>query len=101
MAADDRTDVLFDPQEKQVFKTQEFEGPLDLLLYQIQKSEINIYDIPIAEITQQFLEYIEPLKYSGLRNLADFYRMAADLLYIKSKLLLPIEVEFDEEFEVP
>ena len=84
MAADDRTDVLFDPQEKQVFKTQEFEGPLDLLLYQIQKSEINIYDIPIAEITQQFLEYIEQHKDSGLRNLADFYRMAADLLYIKS-----------------
>ena len=101
MAADDRTDVLFDPQEKQVFKTQEFEGPLDLLLYQIQKSEINMYDIPIAEITQQFLEYIEQHKDSGLRNLADFYRMAADLLYIKSKMLLPIEVEFDEEYEDP
>ena len=101
MAADDRADVLFEPQEKQVFKTQEFEGPLDLLLYQIQKSEINIYDIPIAEITQQFLEYIEQHKDSGLRNLADFYRMAADLLYIKSKMLLPIEVECDEEYEDP
>ena len=43
---------------KQVFKTEEFEGPLDLLLYQIQKAEINIYNIPICEITEQFIEYI-------------------------------------------
>ncbi len=101
MADDTREDVLFDPEEKQVFKTEEFEGPLDLLLYQIQKSEINIYDIPIAQITQQFLDYINEHKDSGLKNLADFYRMAADLLYIKSKMLLPVEVEFDEEYEDP
>ena len=101
MADDTREDVLFDPEEKQVFKTEEYEGPLDLLLYQIQKSEINIYDIPIAQITQQFLDYINEHKDSGLKNLADFYRMAADLLYIKSKMLLPVEVEFDEEYEDP
>lgn len=101
MAADDSVDLVFDVQEKQVFRTPEFEGPLDLLLYQIQKSEINIYDIPIAEITSQFLQYIEDHKDSGLKNLADFYRMAADLLYIKSRMLLPVDVEFDEEYEDP
>ncbi len=87
--------------EKQVFKTAEFEGPLDLLLYQIQKSEINIYDIPISEITEQFLEYLREHEHSGLKNLADFYKMAADLLYIKSRMLLPVEVEFDGEYEDP
>lgn len=87
-------------QVKQVFKTQEFEGPLDLLLYQIQKAEINIYNIPISEITEQFIEYINTHK-TTLRNLADFYKMAADLLYIKSRMLLPVEVVFDEEYEDP
>lgn len=101
MEEDSRSDVIFDPEEKQVFRAAEFEGPLDLLLYQIQKSEINIYDIPIAEITEQFLQWIEEHKDSGLKNLADFYKMAADLLYIKSRMLLPIEVEFDEEYEDP
>ena len=85
---------------KQVFKTEEFEGPLDLLLYQIQKAEINIYNIPICEITEQFIEYINTHK-TTLRNLAVFYKMAADLLYIKSRMLLPVEVEFDEEYEDP
>ncbi len=101
MEGEEQFDVLFDREEKQVFRTPEFEGPLDLLLYQIQKSEINIYDIPIAEITGQFLDYIEEHKDSGLKNLADFYRMAADLLYIKSKMLLPVEVEFPDEYEDP
>ena len=85
---------------RQVFRTEEFEGPLDLLLYQIQKAEVNIYNIPIAEITEQFIGYINTHK-TTLRNLADFYRMAADLLYIKSRMLLPVEVEFDEEYEDP
>lgn len=97
---DDRIDLIFDREEKQVFVTQEFEGPLDLLLYQIQKAEINIYNIPISQITQQFLSYIEEHK-SDLRNLADFYKMAADLLYIKSKMLLPVAGEIDEEYEDP
>lgn len=87
--------------EKQVFKTAEFEGPLDLLLFQIQSSKINIYDIPIAEITDQFLSYIKEHEDSGLKNMADFYKMAADLLYIKSRMLLPVEVEFDDEYEDP
>ncbi len=86
--------------EKQIFKAAEFEGPLDLLLYQIQKAEINIYDIPIAEITEQFLAYIREHR-NTLKNLSEFYKMAADLLYIKSRMLLPVEVEFDEEYEDP
>lgn len=86
--------------EKQIFKAAEFEGPLDLLLYQIQKAEINIYDIPISEITEQFLAYVREHQKS-LKNLSEFYKMAADLLYIKSRMLLPVEVEFDEEYEDP
>ena len=99
---DDRNDVLFDERERPVFKVAEFEGPLDLLLALIQKAEVNIYDIPIAEITAQFLAYIEEHKDGGLRNLADFYRMGADLLYIKSRMLLPVKVEVDgDEYQDP
>ena len=83
---------------RQVFRTEEFEGPLDLLLYQIQKAEVNIYNIPIAEITEQFIGYINTHK-TTLRNLADFYRMAADLLYIKSRMLLPKEVDEDGKID--
>lgn len=83
------------------FKTPVFEGPLDLLLYLIQKSEINIYDIPIAEITDQFLEYLNQAEQLDLGDLTDFYKMAADLLYIKSRMLLPVEVDFDEEYADP
>lgn len=83
------------------FKTPVFEGPLDLLLYLIQKSEINIYDIPISEITDQFLEYLNQAEQLDLGDLTDFYKMAADLLYIKSRMLLPVEVDFDEEYADP
>lgn len=83
------------------FRTPVFEGPLDLLLYLIQKSEINIYDIPISEITDQFLEYLNDAKELDLGDLTDFYKMAADLLYIKSRMLLPVEVDFDEEYADP
>lgn len=83
------------------FKTPVFEGPLDLLLYLIQKSEINIYDIPIAEITDQFLDYLAHAQRLDLGDLTDFYKMAADLLYIKSRMLLPVEVDFDEEYADP
>ena len=66
------------------FKIPTFEGPLELLLYLIQKSQINIYDIPIALITEQFLEYITDNNEIELNQLSDFYKMASDLLYIKS-----------------
>ena len=87
--------------DKTIFKTRTFEGPLDLLLYQIQTSEINIYDIPISEITGQFLEYIKIMEDIGIADLSSFYKMAAELLYIKSRMILPVEVEFDEEYEDP
>ncbi|MCK5155296.1 MAG: segregation/condensation protein A [Spirochaetales bacterium] len=87
--------------EKNSFKLQKFEGPLDLLLFLIQKSEINIYDIPISEITEQYLRYLQYTTKIDLNNLTDFYSMAATLIYIKSKMLLPVEVEFDEDFEDP
>lgn len=84
--------------ERTSFKLEQFEGPLDLLLFLIKKSEINIYDIPIAQITKQFIAYIE---YANLDNLTEFYLMASSLLLIKSRMLLPLEVDLDEEFEDP
>ncbi|MGP1588091.1 MAG: segregation and condensation protein A [Treponemataceae bacterium] len=79
------------------FAVADREEPLDLLLYLIKKNEINIYDIPIAEITEQFLEYLDYAVSVDLENLTEFYALAADLLYIKSKMLLPVELDFDEE----
>jgi len=77
----------------------EFEGPLDLLLHLIKKSEVDIYNIPIAAITKQYLEYIEILKELNLDIAGEFLVMAATLLQIKSRMLLPAQSE-DEESEV-
>ena len=75
-----------------------FEGPLDLLLYLIRKSEIDIYDIPIAKITRQYLEYIELMRILDLDVAGEFIIMAATLIRIKSKLLLPRQQdELDED----
>lgn len=82
------------------FKLSEFEGPLDLLLYMIRKDEINIYDIPIAQITEQYIEYINRAETMDLEDITAFYAMAATLLYIKSRTLLPVEME-DELDEDP
>lgn len=87
--------------EKQQFSLGDFEGPLDLLLFLIRRSEVNIYDIPIARITEQYLEYIEYATKVDLDNITDFYVMAATLLYIKSRMLLPVDVDMDEEMEDP
>ena len=88
--------------EKTNYLAGTFEGPLDLLLFLIKKKEINIYDIPIGEITEQFLEYLDYAVTTDLGNLTDFYSMAADLLYIKSKMLLPMETILDDgELEDP
>ena len=84
-----------------VYTTSAFEGPLGLLLHLIQKAEVNIYDIPIAEITEQFIAYLEGEESVLLGDLTEFYKMAADLLYIKSRMLLPVELEFDEEYQDP
>ena len=69
-----------------------FEGPLDLLLYLIQKAEIDIKDIPIVRVTQQYSEYLEQMRELDLDIAADFIIMAATLIQIKSRMLLPIPV---------
>lgn len=79
-----------------------FEGPLDLLLYLIKKNEINIFDIPIAQITEQYLEYLELMEMLDLGISGDFLVMAATLMHIKSKMLLPPEEKpLEEEEEDP
>jgi len=70
-------------------KLEVFEGPLDLLLYLIKKNEIDIYDIPIAEVTEQYLEYLEFMRMLDLNIAGEFLVMAATLIHIKSKMLLP------------
>jgi segregation and condensation protein A len=83
------------------FKVHEFEGPLDLLLFLIKKNEVNIYDIPIAEITEQYLEYISYAEALDLEDVTEFHAMAATLLYIKSRTLLPVELENDDDLIDP
>jgi len=79
-----------------------FEGPLDLLLYLIKKEELNIYDIPIARIAGQYLEYLELMKFLDLKVAGEFLVMASTLMQIKSKMLLPPEEqEIEEEEEDP
>ncbi len=83
--------------ESILYKLENFEGPLDLLLTLIQKNKVSIYDIPIVEITDQYLEAIDGIEESSLDNTGDFIVMAAQLLYIKSKMLLPKNDEEEEE----
>ena len=83
------------------FKLSEFEGPLDLLLFMIRKNEINIYDIPIAQITEQYLEYLRSADSLDLEDLTEFHVMAATLLYIKSRTLLPVELDEDDDMTDP
>jgi segregation and condensation protein A len=82
-------------------KLQVFEGPLDLLLYLIEKNKVNIYDIPIVEITGQYMEYLEEMRRRDLNVLSEFLVMAATLLEIKAKMLLPQEAKDEEEEEDP
>lgn len=77
----------------------QFEGPLDLLLYFIRRDEIDIYDIPIAQITAEYLQIIEDMKALNLSMAGEFILMAATLMRIKSKMLIP-RPEFDEEGEL-
>jgi len=79
-----------------------FEGPFDLLLFLIRKNEVDIFNIPIAEITRQFLDYIEIMKILDLDVAGDFIEMAATLMNIKSRMLLPRPPGIsDEEYEDP
>lgn len=97
------------------FQLQEFEGPLDLLLHLIQRAEVNIYDIPIATITDQYLQYLVAAKEHPagapddgaeqrrrrLEDLSRFQVMAATLLHIKSRMLLPLPYTSEEPYEDP
>lgn len=78
-------------------KLQVFEGPLDLLLHLLEKNKVNIYDIPIVEITNQYLEYISAMQRQDLNVMSEFLVMAATLIDIKSRMLLPAEEEEEEE----
>ena len=78
-----------------------FEGPLDLLLHLIEKNKIDIYDIPIVEITDQYMEYIHAMEREDLGTMSEFMVMAATLLDIKCKMLLPKEVNEEGEEEDP
>ncbi|MBQ2705361.1 MAG: segregation/condensation protein A [Agathobacter sp.] len=82
-------------------KLQVFEGPLDLLLHLLDKNKVNIYDIPIVEITNQYMEYIAEMKRRDLNILSEFLVMAATLIDIKSKMLLPSTGEDEEDEEDP
>lgn len=80
------------------YHLQTFDGPLDLLLHLIAKNKVSIYDIPIAEILAQYVEYISQMKSLDLEIASEFITMAAQLLYIKSKMLLPVyEIESEED----
>lgn len=82
-------------------KLEAFEGPLDLLLHLIDKNKVNIYDIPIAEITEQYMEFIRLMETKDMDIMSEFLVMAATLVNIKSKMLLPKEVREEEESEDP
>ena len=89
------------------FQLHEFEGPLDLLLHLIQRAEVNVYDIPIAAITDQYLRYVASTAARNgdpqhrLEHLTQFQVMAATLLHIKSRMLLPLPYADDQPYEDP
>ncbi len=78
-------------------KLEVFEGPLDLLLYLIKRDEVDIYDISIERITKQYLSYIEAFQVLNIELAGEFIVMAANLLYIKSRTLLPVDQQMAEE----
>jgi segregation and condensation protein A len=78
-----------------------FEGPMDLLVHLIKKNEINIYDIPIALVTEQYLQYLEWMDLLNLEYAAEFVVMASTLAQIKSRMLLPVHAEEEGEEEDP
>ncbi len=82
-------------------KLEVYEGPLDLLLSLIEKNKVDIYDIPIAMITDQYMEYLEAMEKEDLNNMSEFLVMAATLLDIKCRMLLPKEINEEGEEEDP
>ena len=82
------------------FKLEKFEGPLDLLLHLIERDKIDIFDIPIVQITAEYMDYITQMEEEDLDLVSDFLVMAATLLEIKSRMLLPKEVDEETGEEV-
>ncbi len=78
-----------------------FEGPLDLLLHLIEKNQLNIYDIPIFEVTKQYLEYLRQMNEMNMEIASEFVVMAATLINIKARMLLPAAQKNEEEEEDP
>src|ERR1051325_9093285 len=78
-------------------KLEVFEGPLDLLLYLIKQDEIDIYDVSLERITRQYLEYLQAFKELNIELAGEFIVMAANLIYLKSRSLLPIDQQPPEE----
>jgi segregation and condensation protein A len=76
-----------------------FEGPFDLLLYLIKKDEIDVYDIPIAKVTDQYLNFLEAMRQQGIDIASEWLVMAATLVQIKSRMLLPLEEDRPEEWD--
>lgn len=97
MVASNLTDQLNHNNGPYGIKLELFEGPLDLLLFLIRKDEIDIYDIPIAAITRQFLDYVEIIQGLNLELAGDFVVMAATLMRIKSRMLLPADPNAEDE----
>ncbi len=83
------------------FRIDEFEGPLDLLLHLVKINKMNILDIEIENITEQYLKYLEKMESMNLEITSNYLVTASELLYIKSKMLLPIEKESEESFSDP
>jgi segregation and condensation protein A len=91
------TDLHPEGRSVYTFRLEGFEGPLDLLLHLIQKNELDIFNIPIALITEQYLEYLQLMKHLNLDVAGEYLLMASTLLHIKSKMLLPKSSEEEEE----
>jgi len=85
------------PTEDLPIRLEVFEGPLDLLLFLIRKNEIDIYDIPIEQVTHQYLHILRTQEKNNLELAGDFFVMAATLMYIKSRMLLPVESRPEDE----
>lgn len=95
------TDLYIPPDALEVF-LEAFEGPLDLLLYLIRKQNFNILDIPLAQVTLQYLDYVEQIRIHNLELAAEYLLMAAMLIEIKSRMLLPVKkADTGEEAEDP
>jgi segregation and condensation protein A len=92
----EQAELAITPKNQYTFKVNDFEGPLDLLLFLVKKNEINIYDIPIARITDQYIEHLKYVTELNLETVTEFQIMTATLLYIKSRMLLPVEMDTDE-----